>query len=238
MSETLVIGELMFEVRRSSRRKNLSLTVDRAAELVLHAPQATGGNELTRWTRTKLLWVHRKLAQKDQLLAKAREPEFVTGETFSFLGRSYRLVIVRGAEEPLAIAGEQFRLSADARADAASHFRRWYVRAGREWLPERVAQLSRKTGARPQRVEVRDLGFRWGSCGRNRALYFNWRLFQLPPRLIDYVVVHELAHLVHANHGKAFKEFLARTMPSSAERECELIAAAKRAHWCQPKMSK
>ena len=236
MSETLVIGDLTFEVRRSVRRKNLGLTVDRGAELVVHAPSAADESELTRWTRSKLLWVHRKLAQKDELVRNASEPEFITGETFSFLGRSYRLAIVRVATEPLALVGGHFQLAADARGEAASHFRRWYIRAGRNWLPERVTQLSRKTGVQPQRIEVRDLGFRWGSCGRNGVLYFNWRLFQLPVRLIDYVIVHELAHLVHANHGAEFKNLLKRAMPSSAERERELRSAASTVHWCEAEM--
>jgi predicted metal-dependent hydrolase len=238
MSETLVIGDLTFDVRRSARRKNLGLTVDRGAELVVHAPLEADGGELTRWMRSKLLWVHRKLAQKDQLIEKNYEPEFVTGETFSFLGRSYRLAVVREAAEPLALVGEQFRLAADARVDGYAHFRRWYIRTGRAWLGERVAQLARKTGVQPQRVEVRDLGYRWGSCGRTGTLNFNWRLLQLPARLIDYVIVHELAHLIHPNHGLEFKRLLNRALPSCSERERELGLAANAVHWCRRDLAK
>ena len=87
MNETLEVGGLTFEVRRSLRRKTLGLTVDRGGELRIHAPENTPEHELTRWTRSKLLWVHRTLARKEALAPKVRAPEFVSGENFSYLGR-------------------------------------------------------------------------------------------------------------------------------------------------------
>ena len=88
MNESLEVGGLTFEVRRSARRKTLGLTVDRGGELVIHATAAAGDEELARWTRSKLLWVHRKLALKEETAPRVREPEFVSGESFSYLGRS------------------------------------------------------------------------------------------------------------------------------------------------------
>ena len=159
MSETLEVGGLQFEVRRSRRRKTLGLTVDRGGELVIHAPENTTDHELTRWTRAKLLWVHRKLALKEDLAPKAREPEFVSGENFSYLGRNYRLKIVREPAEPLRFDGTYFWLAADARGEAEAHFRRWYIRTGRGWLSERAAALARKTGT--ERVTHRGAGSRF-----------------------------------------------------------------------------
>lgn len=94
MNETLEIGGLAFEVRRSDRRRTLGLTVDRDGDLVMHAPLGASAEELAAWAGTKLLWVHRKLALKEESTPKASAPEYVTGETFSFLGRRYRLVLV------------------------------------------------------------------------------------------------------------------------------------------------
>src|SRR5262245_39092829 len=93
MSEFLRIGNLSFEVRRSRPRTPLGLTVDRSSELIVHAPTEADESELLRWTRRKLLWVHRKLAIKDGVGRARRGPEFVSGETFFYLGRSYRLQV-------------------------------------------------------------------------------------------------------------------------------------------------
>jgi predicted metal-dependent hydrolase len=71
----------------------------------------------------------------------------------------------------------------------------WYICIGHGWLRERAAGLARKTGTKASRIEVGGLGCRWGSCGKNGVLRFNWRLLQLPVRSIDYMIVHELVHI-------------------------------------------
>ena len=214
MNETLEVGGLMFEVRRSSHRKTLGLTVDRGGELVIHAPESSTDHELTQGTRSKLLWVHGKLALKEELAPKVREPEFVSGENFSYLGRNYRLKIVREPAVPLRFDGTYFWLAAAARGEAEAHFRRWYSRTGGDWLSERTAALARKTGTEASRIEVRELGFRWGACGKNRVLFFNWRLLQLPVRLIDYIIVHELVHLQVPHHSPQFWQAIDRALPA------------------------
>lgn len=226
MTQTLQLGGLLFEVRRSDRRKTLGLTVDRAGELVAHVPAETSMDELSRWVGKKLLWVHRKLALKEEAAPRMRAPEYVSGEAFSYLGRRYRLKLVERQEQPLQFDGARFTLRRDARP-AEAHFRNWYITTGADWLRQRVDTLSARTGSKPRRVEVRDLGFRWGSCGRNRVVYFNWKLLQLPVRLADYVIAHELVHLREGHHGPAFWATLGRAMPDWQKRKDALAGKAK-----------
>ncbi|PYJ70322.1 MAG: metal-dependent hydrolase [Verrucomicrobia bacterium] len=236
MSETLTIDRLVFEVRRSPRRKTLGLTVDRGGELVLHAPDGSASDELVRWTKSKLLWVHRKLLSRAALAPQLAEPAFVSGENFTFLGRNYRLKLLRDAAAALEFDGTYFLLCVSARAEATKHFKAWYVRKGREWLSRRVQLLSRKVTATPSRVSVRDLGHRWGSCGKNGALYFNWRLLQMPTRVIDYVIVHELAHLREPHHAPAFWRILDGSLHDWRLRAEELKVKARDIYWCHDRM--
>jgi len=231
VSETLTLVGLVFEIRRSARRKTIGLTVDRGGELVLHAPDRVESPELERWTRRKLLWVHRKLALKDELVPRMRPPEFVTGESIPYLGRLFRLVVIDRQEVPLRFDGRRFTLRRDARAAAAVHFRAWYIASGSDWVRKRVGLLARRTTAAPASVEVRDLGFRWGSCTKNSAVFFNWRLLQLPVRLADYVICHELAHLVEGHHGPAFWKLLDAVQPDWRERKRELAEQAQSVQW-------
>ena len=226
MTETLQLGGLVFEVRRSDRRKSLGLTVDRGGELVAHVPSQTTVDEAAAWVGKKLLWVHRKLALKEESTPKVRAPEYVSGETFCYLGKRYRLKVVEKQEQPLQFDGSRFILRRNARP-AEDHFRRWYEQTGAEWLRRRVVQLSHNAGSVPNRIEVRDLGFRWGSCGKGRVLFFNWKVLQLPVRLLDYVIMHELVHLLEGHHRPAFWKALECALPDSQKRKDELSKLAK-----------
>lgn len=237
MNETLEVGGLIFAVRRGARRKTLGLTVDRGGELVIHCPESAVTDELTRWTRSKLLWVQGKLALKAELAPTVCEPEYVSGENFSYLGRHYRLMLVPRQAEALRFDGQRFLLRKDTVAAAATHFRRWYIEHSQAWIAERVEWWSHRTGLRPADVKLRDLGFRWGSCGRHGILFFNWKLMQLSPRLIDYVVAHELAHLLEPHHTPAFWNVLDRVMPDWKARKEELPAQVRGAYWCHAEMS-
>ena len=231
MSEALNLAGLAFEVRRSSRRRTLGLTVDRGGELVVHAPEDASLTELEQWTRKKLLWVHRKLAIKDALAPRMRSPEYVAGETFQYLGRGYRLTVVDQQEKSLVFDGHRFVLRRDARSTADELFRNWYINTGSEWIIKRVNLVARRAVAPPSRVEVRDLGFHWGSCGRTGVVFFNWRLLQLPARLTDYVICHELIHLREPHHGPAFWTLLDSMQPDWRERKEDLAARAQTIRW-------
>lgn len=224
--ETLQVGELNFEVRRSVRRRTLGITVDRSGELLLHTPQSAENNEIVQWTNHKLLWVYKKLSERQGKTARS-EPEFVTGEGFFYLGRSHRLKIIKDCVDPFSFGEGRFVLRQDQRYRAPALFRAWYISTGCEWVRDRVRVLSHRTGASPSSVDVRELGYRWGSCGKHNVLFFNWRLLQLPVRLIDYVVVHELVHLIQARHDKRFWDSLDRALPDWRERKEDLRIKAR-----------
>jgi predicted metal-dependent hydrolase len=213
-------------ISRSVRRKTLGLTVDRGGELVAHVPFGTSVDELNPWISKKLLWVYRKLALKEEAAPIIRAPEYISGEAFCYLGRRFRLKVVPSQNLPLQFDGTRFILRRDARP-AEFHFRRWYMEAGTDWLQQRVEWLSQHTTRKPEKIEIRDLGFRWGSCGKGGVVYFNWKALQLPVRLLDYIIMHELVHLVEGHHGPEFWQALGRAMPDWQKRKDALADKAK-----------
>jgi predicted metal-dependent hydrolase len=222
MNEVLVVDNLEFEVRRSPRRKTLGLTVDRAGELVVHSPATTSETELHDWVEQKLLWVHQKLLCKEEFSRGSSRLEMVSGENIAYLGQNYRLKIVKKQSVPLRFDGQWFSLRERDRREAPIHFQAWYQDTGAEWLKEHVRFWEPKAGISASRITVNDLGFRWGSCGKNGSLYFNWRLLQLPVRLVDYVIAHELVHLRERNHTPEFWRILGGVLPDWKERKEEL----------------
>ena len=217
----LAIDDLTFELRRSGRRETIGITVDRDGSLILHAPARAPQEDVERFAREKRFWIYTKLAEKQLLLAPARERKFVNGEGFFYLGRSYRLLIEppNASAPPLRLHHGRFRLRRGERDRGRARFIEWYVEHGRPWIQRRVDRYAGRVGVTPRAVEVQDLGYRWGSCGQNGTLHFHWRTILLPPRIIDYLVVHELVHLGEPHHTDDFWRRVERAMPDHAERQ-------------------
>lgn len=221
-AEHLVVDELTFEVRRSARRRTMELTVDRGGELIITAPPEVSDAVMGAFVREKRFWLYTKLAEKEALQQPTGGKEFVSGEGFPYLGRSYRLLLVDAQDAPLKLDGGRFKLLRSAAGQGREHFIAWYAEHATPWLRRRVAGWSARMGVEPRSVEVRDLGFRWGSCGQAGGVNFHWATILLPASVVDYVVVHELAHLVEPNHTPEFWQRVGRALPEYQQRKAWL----------------
>lgn len=222
MSEAVLLDGLTYELRRSPRRRTVGITIDRGGELILRAPSGVPLERVREEAREKSGWVYRKLAERDLVFRPRAAKEFVTGEGLWYLGKSYRLLLIAGngrAAPPLRLHEGRFVLRRDELPRAQDHLVKWYIRQGEPWIRHRVELWAMRIGVRPRSVTVRGLGFRWGSCGRRGDLSFHWQMIQLPPRIIEYIVVHELVHLLEPRHGPDFWKRLERAMPDFATRK-------------------
>ncbi len=223
MSEQLEIEELTFEVRRSAKRKTIGITVDREGDLRLDVPVGVPRSLIEDVAGEKLFWIYKKLAEKGLCQRPGNRREYVNGEGFHYLGRSYRLLLVKDVREngnkPLKLANGRFLLLATERDHARAHFVAWYRTVGSTWLRRRVALYQERLGVEPSGIEVRDLGYRWGSCGEKGMLNFHWHTVLLPPPIADYIIVHELAHLVEKHHTPRFWCLVERVLPDYRTRK-------------------
>lgn len=220
----LQVGDLAFEVRRSKRRRTLEITIDRHGELVLSAPPEATEEALTAFVQEKRYWVYKKLAEKAALRRPVPRKQFINGEGFAYLGRSYRLKLVDEQREALKLTGGRFQLRRDCLADARGVFIRWYSERGQVWLSRKVGEHAGRMEVAPTGVNVQDLGYRWGSCGKGQRLYFHWKTVLLPRPIAEYVVIHELAHLYEHHHTPEFWRRLERTLPDYERRKTWLAA--------------
>jgi hypothetical protein len=216
---SLTVDDLHFEVRRSSRRGSVQITVDRGGELLIFAPEACPTHVMEKFVREKRFWVYTKLAEKEALGTKRPAKEYVNGEGFLYLGRSYRLLLVDDQEVAVKLEQGRFKLLRSHASNGRREMVRWYTEHAQPWLASRAVRFQHRVGAVPQGISVQDLGFRWGTCGKGGKLYFHWRTILLPPRIIEYVVVHALLRLREPRHTPAFWAAFERAMPSFAERK-------------------
>ncbi len=220
--EILTVEDLDFEVRRSRRRKTIEITVDRGGELVVSAPEDCPVARMQDFVRDKRFWIYTKLAEKELLAQPVGKKQLVSGEGFPYLGRSYRLLLVDHQDVPLKLERGRFRLRRAGVAAGREHFIRWYRAHAQSWLERRVAGWAPRLETQVAEVRVLDLGFRWGSCGQGGTVNFHWAVILLPPRIVDYVIVHELVHLHEQHHTPEFWRRLERAMPDFERRKAWL----------------
>ncbi|WP_437312293.1 M48 family metallopeptidase [Sorangium sp. So ce388] len=220
---------LAYEIRRSARRSTVSIAIDPALGLVVTAPEATPIARLDSVVRSKAPWIVPRLKRRSERPPASSAREFVSGESFLYLGRQFRLRLLPEQDpRPLALRGGWLQLplprglalehrGAYARAALID----WYTRHAKERLPAWAAPWARKLGVSFPRILVTDQAKRWGSCSRG-VLRLNWRIVQAPRTLVDYVLAHELAHLIHDHHGREFWATLGRVMPDYEARRARL----------------
>ncbi len=214
MNETLQINDLTVSVRRSPRRKQIALTVERDGGVTVSVPAAMELPSVERLVRQRLVTLYSALGRKRDVLSHQPAKEYVTGEGFFFLGRKYRLKLVGDASDAgLRLQEGRFLMPRHRAEEGRALFIGWYTERAQQWLTERIETLERRVAVRPAGVKVRDLGYRWGSCSKAGVLYFHWRVILLPPLRIEYLVLHELCHLHEHDHSDAFYERLRRASP-------------------------
>ncbi len=196
-----------------SRRRTLALTISPDATLTIRAPWWMPIGEVRRFAARHRDWIVRRLASlKSRPLAPAHR--YLAGEEFWYLGEKYKLKFTA--------AGRTARRNQPNRElfvpDGGSRQTKkkvvaWYKKEARPVIGARLNRLAPLLGYRYRSWRLTSARTRWGSCGSRGTLNFTWRLVMLPPDLIDYVIIHELVHLNHPNHSRAFWAAVARLNP-------------------------
>ena len=223
-----------YEIRRSRRRrKTIQITVNGGSVHVM-APMATPDEELRGMVRKRAPWI---LSHASEATPQAPPKRFVSGETLPYLGRNIRLVVESGDVRSPEVRFDhwQFRVVVPWSLDDGKRYElvrhaliTWYRARAAEELAVSVDRWWPRLGrGEKSRILVRDQRRRWASCAPDGTLRFNWRVMMLDPSLMEYIVVHEMAHLTHLNHSKNFWGLVSKTMPDVQQLRQRLREASR-----------
>jgi len=206
---------------KQSTRKTASIYVERDGQVLVRVPDTLGDRQVEALLERKRLWIYRQLAEWRALNATRVQREYVNGEGFLYLGRTYRLKLVQEQAEPLMLKDGYFclRVNQGTLPDADAAFKAFYRQKGVMKIMQRLAYYQPKMGVQPKTVRVRELKHRWASCTPKGSLNFHWKCLMAPLTVLDYIVVHELAHLRHRNHTNAFWHEVDKMLPDYRERK-------------------
>ena len=207
-----------------SRRKTASIYIERDGKVSVLVSEKLTARQVEDILESKRKWIYQSLAEWQDLNANRIQRDYVNGEGFLYLGRSYRLKLVSDLPEPLMLKDGYFclRSTKGSAPDADAVFREFYRAKGAVRIPPRVAYFQAKMGVKSKSIKIMDLKHRWASCTASGNLNFHWKCMMAPLTVIDYIVVHELAHLIHSNHSAAFWNEVDKVIPDFQERKCWL----------------
>ncbi len=186
-----------------SRRKTIALIVSADATVIVRAPMRTDLDYIEKLVFQKRFWIAKKKKQalKNSGLVKAKN--FVDGEDFLYLGKNYKLKITDCDKINLT---DNLYFPKKYLSDSRTKMIEWYKEKALEKIIERVNFYSQITNWKFKSISITNAKKRWGSCGPTGSLNFSWRLIMAPVSVIDYVAVHELAHIPEKNHSSRFWE--------------------------------
>ncbi len=224
--ELVNIDNLTYILKRSNR-KSLGMTIEKNGDIIVRAPLKLDKSEIENFIFGKRVWIQQKLSKKEAVNRKKPTREFVNGQGFPYLGRSYRLKFIPTEEKgaanmplnglALKLRQGYFELPDRQKVAARKHFIAWYKQKTLEKLKERIPRYANRIGVHVVTYRTSDLGNRWASHSKNGAISFNWRAVMAPIWVFDYILVHEMGHMIENPHSKTFWRIVSRVMPEYKE---------------------
>ena len=212
--------DLTYELIRSKRRtKTLSLQVKKDGTVTMLVPQRVSKREADNFFRQKEEWIRKQLTKMSERADSPNtERKFVAGEKFLYHGEEYPLEMgAQGSKAGLVLSHGTFILTPGSSDGTRAIFVDWYRNTALRELAERMRHYSSRTGLIPKRITITDARTRYGSCSAANRLSFSWRIIMAPYSVMDYVILHELAHIKVKNHSPRFWDFLETICPGWKE---------------------
>jgi len=199
-------------------RKNMEISIEPPHKIIVIAPTGTTEEVILKKVRQKAKWLIGKLFTFKNMQTQKIMREFVSGESFMYLGRNYAMQIIvdQTIKQPeVKLFRGKFVVTASSKAEAPikGAMEAWYREKTKEQIEERIKYYQPYLDKVPTAIKVKEQKKRWGSCTSKNELLFNWRCAMAKAHALDYIIVHEMCHLYYKDHSKAFWELLASIMP-------------------------
>ena len=198
--------------------KNVTLKVKRDGSIHLTVPEAATDDYIERVIDNKQDWIESQLKHFNENYEKPKEKEMVSGESFRYLGKSYRLKIVQSNKEYVRLYRGYIEIHVKNKNNTAKKqelLKKWYQEKAKKKFAELVHEYEQIVKEEVNNIRVITMQTRWGSCNvESGNINLNLELIKKPRYCIEYVILHELAHLKYPNHSKQFWDYMSVHMPN------------------------
>ncbi len=195
-----------------SNRKTLNISVERDRSIIVRAPHYLTAEKIDKIVQSKRQWIKEKLNHTQKYPSVAETKEFVSGETLMYLGRNYQLLIVDEEIEGIEF-NQRFKISKSNQPNANELFKKWYLYEAIKKIEPLAIKYAKNLGVEYNKIKTSEMKYRWGSCTPANNIIFNWRIIKAPMYVLEYLIAHELVHLIEGNHTPRFWNILSIQIP-------------------------
>ena len=226
-------ASLTYAIRASDRRRTLGLELRADGSLTVAAPRGLSLDVIRAFVESRRAWIEAKRALLVQSEPSAPRFLFQNGARLPYLGAELALDVSIAPSRRAACRCESGSLALSVPHSAAIRpaIEAWYRRAAATHAAARLAHFAPQVGRAAHKLVIRAQRTRWGSCSVRGTISLNWRLMQASPEILDYVVVHELCHLLVPNHSPRFWAEVARVLPDWRRLRAELRQFGRTLAW-------
>ena len=203
--------EIKYSIKYSAR-KTISIIVERDRSVVVIAPLNTSEAVIAKEVNKRKRLLQEKISHNQKYPFPKSAKQFVSGETLLYLGKHYKLYVTENPDEGISF-DNKFFIGKTNQKEANKLFRDWYIKSATEILVPKAKLIAKQLGVSYNNINILDLKYRWGSCTPKDNIHFNWRIIKAPMTVIEYIIVHELTHLLEANHTPEFWNRVAVMQP-------------------------
>lgn len=199
-----------------SNRKSLGITITPDLEVLVKAPIGTPVDKIREKLKEKAPWI---IKQQNFFLSfqpKTTPRKYIGGETHLYLGRQYRLKIETGDKESVKMKGKFIEVTTSDKLRAKELVQEWYLKNAKQKLvaiAQPLIEKFKRHEVEPDSIVLREMPTRWGSCTAKGKIILNPELIKAPKGCIEYVIIHELCHLIHHDHTQKFLDLQTKEMP-------------------------
>lgn len=190
----------------------MSIVIERDRSVIVRAPHSVNEETIACEIEKRKQNILKKINHNQKYPLEKQKKEFVSGESLLYLGKNYQLFVVGELLEGVIFDGK-FTIAKQNQQRAKQLFKDWYTQAATEIIVPKAVSIAKQIGVSFNNINVLDLKHRWGSCTPKDNIHFNWRLIKAPMNVIEYIIVHELTHLLEANHTPEFWNRVRTSLP-------------------------
>lgn len=214
------------------KRKTIGIYVDAYGNVEVRAMKDAPEADIDKMVKAKWSWIQKHVKEQTEKTKGFKEKTYEEGEEFLFLGREYPIKVIENRDsnmEAIEFAGSELiiRTMENDNEKLKKMMTRFYKQQCKKYVEKRIRLYQPQFKVKPRGIKISSNKKHWGTCNSQREMTFNWKLVMAPIEVLDYVVIHEMCHMLHMNHDRSFWRLVGKIMPDYERQESWL----RESHW-------